>query len=557
MTENRALRLRRPRAMAPLTADARPRLATGVVFEQSTGEVACIALLHGVPTSRVSRTVVDLLRAMDGESTLGDLHRRFAASQPFEGFVSLVQRFRACGLLEGGAHSPRGRVVYRPPFTLQIATMRAPTIFGGVDRMIGPLSRRMVLIPIAVLLSLGLVASALQASELLDVLAEPAPIAGLVCLVIVLSLLTLLHESAHGVALTRFGGRPRRAGVMLFYLTPAFFVDVTDGWRLPDRGHRVAIALAGPAVHAVTGAVAATAALVVRQPAVHQTLLLLALSCAGIVVINLIPFVRFDGYIALMSALDEPNLRARSIRDGADHLTRLLFGGPRKSRSVNTWWSVPFGLASLITPMVLVLFAVDRISRALAGGGQVLGLLVVCLEATVFTVGIVFIARALHRVLRSGVSVLRFTAVCLALASGIAVAGGTISVPVSATFGFTTQADGIVLVHAGETVGTTVPDGAHVVLMTNGILVNMPVGEGIVHARRSEPTTIPLDAILPVDADGARVPAVIVAGVAPSDETEDLPATGQARVELGTRSLWQTIWTSAVLSPLSIARGEK
>lgn len=71
------------------------------------------------------------------------------------------------------------------------------------------------------------------------------------------------------------------------------------------------------------------------------------------VFVNLIPFVRFDGYIALMSALDEPNLRSRTMRDGADFLTRLLFGGQPSGRSVNTWWSVPFGVASLIAPVVL------------------------------------------------------------------------------------------------------------------------------------------------------------------------------------------------------------
>ncbi|MCR2185631.1 hypothetical protein NSX52_24025, partial [Salmonella enterica] len=82
-------------------------------------------------------------------------------------------------------------------------------------------------------------------------LTTPMPLTGLLILIAVLSLATLLHEAAHGLTLARFGGSPRRAGFMLFYLTPAFFVDVTDGWRLPKRSQRVAIALAGPAVHAV------------------------------------------------------------------------------------------------------------------------------------------------------------------------------------------------------------------------------------------------------------------------------------------------------------------
>lgn len=34
--------------------------------------------------------------------------------------------------------------------------------------------------------------------------------------------------------------RPSRMGVMLFYLLPAFFCDVSDGWRLPDKAHELA-----------------------------------------------------------------------------------------------------------------------------------------------------------------------------------------------------------------------------------------------------------------------------------------------------------------------------
>ena len=551
------LRRRAPQTATALTPDARPLLAAGVAFEKGIDEAAWIVMLHGVPSSRVSGAVVDMLTALDGETPLHVLHMRFAAAESWENFLGLVLRFRASGLLDGATKLPPGRWDYRPPFTLQIATLRAPALFGRVDHLVVPLSGRAVHATVAVLLGLGLVAAILQAGELRSVLTSPMPLSGLVILVAVLSLLTLLHEGAHGLTLTRFGGRPRRAGFMIFYLTPAFFVDVTDGWRLPDRRQRVAIALAGPAVHAAVAAVALLVALALPDTEVRQTLVLLALACAAIVLVNLIPFVRFDGYIALMSALDEPNLRARTIRDGANSLTRFLFGGQKAAKSLNTWWSVPFGLASLLAPVVLVLFAVGRAARAVAGGGPVLGLLVVALEAVVVVVGVVLVSRALHRAFRSGVSRLRFFTVLAALVSTIGVAGVLIPVPVTATLGFSAQGGHVVLLHAGGAAETEVPEGARVVLMSSGILADERVGEGTVTRPRAIPTEVPLDALFPVTAEGVTLPAVIVAGVDLTDGNPRLPATGQARVELGVRNVWQSLWATGVTLPLATLQSER
>lgn len=552
-----SLRWRKRSTPTPLTAGACPLLSSGVTFVGADDEPMAIAVLHGVPSSRVSRPVIALLSAMDGTTSLHDLHLRFAASESSESFLELVERFRATGLLEGDTKRPPGRLTYRPPFTLQIATLRSAAIFGRVDRLIAPLSRQAILVPAATLLCLGFVAAVLQAGELLNVVTTPIPLVAIVVLVAALACLTLLHESAHGLTLTRYGGRPRRAGVMLFYLAPAFFVDVTDGWRLPRRRQRVDVALAGPAVHAVVAASALTAALLAPQPVVRETLQILGLSCTAIVLVNLIPFVRFDGYIALMSALDEPNLRNRTIRDGANFLTCVLFGGRRMSKSVNTWWSVPFGLASLIAPIVLVLFAVTRAVRSLAAGGPILGMFVVALEAVVVLVGMGLLWRALHRVLRSGRSWLRFTSVCAALGVSMVIAGALISVPMTATFGFSTEDGRVVLVHTDGQTPVKIRAGTPIVLLSSGILGSRQVGEGTARPQRPEATRVPLDALVPATAEGVSVSAVAFAEVDVSDRSGSPPEAGQARVELGTSSLWEFLWFTGVIQPLSAHPSEK
>lgn len=548
-------RRRRSRTVkVPFTSDTRPRLASSVTFEQTSEAGTWIAMLHGAPASRVSRAVVDLLRAMDGESSLRDLHRRFAPTESHDEFMTLVKRFRACGLLAGIDKLPPGRVFYRPPFTVQVATLRAPRLFGRLDRMILPLQLRATVTSIAVIVCLGLVAAGAQTNELRAAVSRPLPVAGLVSLVVALSLMTLLHESAHGLTLTRFGGRPRRAGFMLFYLTPAFFVDVTDGWRL-DRRRRVAVALAGPATHAVFFAIALIVALVLSDTEVRRSVLAFAVCCGAIVLVNLIPFVRFDGYIALMSALDEPNLRGRTISDASAFLLRLLFGGTEKRKELAAWWSVPFGIASLLTPIVLMVFAVTRIIRAVGGGGPALGILVVVVEAAVVIVGFVIVMKALRRARRSGGSRFRFISVVFTLAAGIAMLGAVITVPSTATLGYVLRGDRVLLVQAGVTPTVRVPEGATVDLLSNGILVNDHLASGSVGSLLSRSTRVTLDSLLPVSADGVSVAGVIVAAVDVDDRGRRLPPTGQARVELGATNLWESLWTRGVTAPLSSLGG--
>ncbi|QNA93334.1 MULTISPECIES: hypothetical protein [unclassified Microbacterium] len=136
----------------PLTADARPRLAPGVVFEEAAQGEGWIATLHGVPSARVSGAMVEMLTAMDGDTALRDLHARFAASESEESFGDLIRRLSAAGFLGAEAKLPPGRLSYRPPFTLQVATLRAPGLFRGMNRLLVPVPPRVLLWAVAVLL---------------------------------------------------------------------------------------------------------------------------------------------------------------------------------------------------------------------------------------------------------------------------------------------------------------------------------------------------------------------------------------------------------------------
>ncbi|MBB3156857.1 putative peptide zinc metalloprotease protein [Microbacterium proteolyticum] len=539
-----------PHAPAPHAA-VPPRLADTVRIEPAADGGHWLVSVDGVPVSRASSTVAATLRAMDGAAAVDDLRRRFAPDQEPEAFAALVERFRRAGLLEGAQRRPAGRLTYRPPLTIQLATLRAPLLFDRLLRLLRPLLRRWLVWPLAAVVVLGVVALLWQAETAARALTAPLPLVDVVLVAAVMIAATVAHEAAHGVTLSHAGARPRRAGVILLYLGPAFFVDVTDAWRLPSRASRVAVALAGPAVHAVLGGAAALGALAVPDSDLRRALLVVACTCGTVVVVNLVPFVRFDGYVALMSALDEPRLRARTMDDAADALRRVLFGGSAVSRAFPRRWSVPFGVLSALVPAVIVWLAVERTVRALAGTGPVGAFLVLALQAFVVIAVGVRVARWLAACWRRGRGRVRFV---LLAASVTAVAlGAAAFTPVDdvRTTGFVVVDDRVLLVStAGSPAPLPVADGTPVDLSTSGIL-SAQVATGTARATALRPRAAPLSAFSPVEVSGVDVDAVAI-GAVDVAESAELPAAGRASLRIGSRSALEAAWTTHVVEPASV-----
>ena len=190
-----------------------------------------------------------------------------------------------------------------------------------------------------------------------------------------MAVLAGLHELAHALALTRFGGRVSRVGVRLSYLLPSLYCDLSDGYRLPGSWPRVAVALAGICVQLLTVAVCALALRAAGNTMpyeLRQLLTQLLAINALIVMVNLIPFVRFDGYWALTAALDAPNLRARALHGFRHRFVRAMLGDPDGAdRASDRWPVIVFGAACAITPPLLLLIGLVEWSLLLGAMGTV------------------------------------------------------------------------------------------------------------------------------------------------------------------------------------------
>lgn len=137
----------------------------------------------------------------------------------------------------------------------------------------------------------------------------------------------ICHELGHAYTAKRYGCRVPTMGMAFLVMWPVLYTDTTDAWRLVSRRKRLAVAAAGMATE-LTIAVFATLAwsFLPDGPLRSAAFFLATVSWVTTLVINLSPFMRFDGYYLLSDALDVPNLQDRAFALARWKLREWLFG---------------------------------------------------------------------------------------------------------------------------------------------------------------------------------------------------------------------------------------
>ncbi|HHN74586.1 MAG TPA: hypothetical protein ENK10_05090, partial [Acidobacteria bacterium] len=126
--------------------------------------------------------------------------------------------------------------------------------------------------------------------------------------------LTVFHEAAHGLAARHLGVPVREVGVMLiFFVMPAVYVDVSGAWLLRRRSQRLLVTIAGPLFDLGATALALLAWRVLPPGPLQATVLLIGGVSALSLLMNLNPLIRLDGYWALSDVSGIPNLRAVAV----------------------------------------------------------------------------------------------------------------------------------------------------------------------------------------------------------------------------------------------------
>ena len=177
----------------------------------------------------------------------------------------------------------------------------------------------------------------------------------------IILLVTAAHEFAHGLTCKHFGGEVHEMGVLLMYLQPAFYCNVSDAWLFPEKSQRLWVTFAGPYFELFLWALSA---LMWRfsDPSTWLNYVALAVTAtSGLkAMLNFNPLLKMDGYYLLSDWLDVPNLRRRSyayIGTGLKRLFGAKSGGteaPRERRILLTYGLVASAFSfSLLTVLAL------------------------------------------------------------------------------------------------------------------------------------------------------------------------------------------------------------
>ena len=137
----------------------------------------------------------------------------------------------------------------------------------------------------------------------------------------------LIHELAHAYTAKRHGVRVPIMGVAFLFMFPFPYTDTTESWKLYSHRQRLAISVAGVASELMLAAWATLLWKIAPPGAVQDALFLIATTTwISSLIINLSPFMRFDGYFVLMDYLQLPNLHKRAGDLARWKLREVLFG---------------------------------------------------------------------------------------------------------------------------------------------------------------------------------------------------------------------------------------
>ncbi|HSN78064.1 MAG TPA: cyclic nucleotide-binding domain-containing protein, partial [Anaerolineae bacterium] len=349
----------------------RPQAAPGVVTSRLDGRDGPYTVIKN-PAAKTYYQLSDrdtfLWELMDGTRTVKDLVVAYFGqygSFAFGRVAGLVTGLRANGFL-----SDQPVEVYRQVHeSLELrlprvrlgrlwhAFLQTPVAISGLDGAVGRFYRGAgwllftwpAQILYVVLSLLGLVLyGKLFVSGTYSLLSTAGSYGlGLVVLIAAQFVAIFLHELAHALTVKHYGREVRRAGVLIYFGMPAFFVDTTDMW-LEGKRPRLAVTWAGPYSGLILAGLVALVMVLWPALPVNPLLFKFAFTCYILVFINLNPLLELDGYYLLMDWLGISQLRRKSLeflRIGLPARWREAWAKLTKSQHI---WKGPSALFGVV-----------------------------------------------------------------------------------------------------------------------------------------------------------------------------------------------------------------
>jgi putative peptide zinc metalloprotease protein len=314
-------------------SESRPKLADDIeirVFEQRWGEgYVMIANPRDLLHYRLAATDLPLLHMMDGTRTVKEI---------------VIERFEESGEIELTAVIDLVRSLYQGNFLdrrfVDVPSMvtramdpvterrRKAREFGrtlsieweGAHRLVQWLYDHglkwvfspavLVLLIVTSVIGLGFFVNLVRDQQF--AIAGRSLAIGFIVLIVLDYLMVFCHELGHALVIVHNGRRIRSAGFQIYFGSPAFFVESSDGLMM-DRRQQIIESFAGPFAQLVLAGIASIIAASFPGWILSETMYKFAVLNYLVVIMNLIPLLELDGYYILADLIEIPDLRERSL----------------------------------------------------------------------------------------------------------------------------------------------------------------------------------------------------------------------------------------------------
>jgi putative peptide zinc metalloprotease protein len=192
---------------------------------------------------------------------------------------------------------------------------------------------------------------------------------------LLLVVIGFVHESSHGLTCKHYGGGVHSMGLMFLYLTPAFYVDITEAWVSTGRLQRMATIIAGIWIEMLLCGVAILIWTNTQPGAwIHDLCYkLILLTGLAVVAVNINPLIKLDGYYFFTEWLRVPDLKERSTGFLLGWIQRHVFRLPvevpvisRRRVPLFVIYAVTSGAYSYLLLLVFVRFSYNVLFHWLA-----------------------------------------------------------------------------------------------------------------------------------------------------------------------------------------------
>nr|WP_303244085.1 M50 family metallopeptidase [uncultured Cellulosilyticum sp.] len=228
----------------------------------------------------------------------------------------LMQKFDEWGFLQEDSEVNKKRKKIQNVSHIPLVDIEPTKVLNKVCPIIRPLFTVWGVIAINVLAVINIVLALLKIENVYSSITQIGSLKGLdiILMMIAIILTIVLHELGHATVCSKYGGKISRMGIVLFFFFPCFYCDVSDIYLFKKRREAAFVALSGVYINFVLANIVLGVYFLLLIKGIEVSgLVYYYLLNIGIIIYNLMPLVKMDGYWFVAALAGVNNLMDKSI----------------------------------------------------------------------------------------------------------------------------------------------------------------------------------------------------------------------------------------------------